>query len=322
MSSEFKLIQDFFASHLSARNDVELGIGDDAALLRVPAGEDLVVAMDTLVAGVHFPVDTAAADIGYKAVAVNFSDLAAMGAAPAWLTLALTLPAYDAGWLRDFAKGMFELTDAYAVALVGGDTTRGPLTITVQAHGFVPARGALRRDAARPDDDIYVSGSIGDAALALADLRGDVALAGVRRRRFKTRLDRPTPRVPLGMALRGIANAAIDVSDGLLQDLGHILEASAVGCDLDIDALPVADELRNVRLRSGQPALTLALAGGDDYELCFTAPVAKRKDVEMIAKKCATSVARVGCITAAPGLRCWRDGERYLTAAGGYDHFA
>lgn len=278
--------------------------------------------MDTLVAGVHFPPETAASDIGYKAVAVNLSDLAAMGAEPAWLTLALTLPAYDADWLREFVAGVFDIADEHGVALVGGDTTRGPLTITVQAHGFVPAGKALRRAGTQAGDDIYVSGTLGDAALALAEWKGAVKLAEHERASCRRRLDRPAPRVQLGLALRSIASAAIDVSDGLLQDLGHVLKASAVGADVDVDALPICDALRRAQLHSGEQPLELALAGGDDYELCFTAPVAMRAAVEAAAVQCATRVTRIGSIAGEAGLRCRRGGATYLPRMHGYDHFA
>ena len=269
---EFDVIAQLRERCALPRADVRVGIGDDGAVLRVPGGQQLVVAMDTLVEGVHFPRDTAAADIGWKALAVNLSDLAAMGAAPAWATLALTLPRALPRWLNDFAVGFARLARTHRVSLVGGDTTRGPLTVTVQAHGFVPSGAALLRAAARVGDAIYVSGTLGDAAagLAVAQRR----LVGTRKADaawLRARLDRPTPRVALGLALRGLAHAAIDVSDGLAADLTHVLDASRVGAEIDMTRLPCSSALRRATPDAAHRA-RWQLAGGDDYELCFTVP--------------------------------------------------
>src|SRR5690606_3354602 len=235
MTTEFSLI-DAIARRASARDDVVLGIGDDAAILAVPAGNQLVVAMDTLNAGVHFPEDTAPADIGWKALAVNLSDLAAMGARPAWCTLSLSLPDSDIGRVDGFLDGFLSLAALHGVALVGGDTTRGPLSVCVTAHGLVEPGRALRRDGARVGDDVWVTGTPGDAAGALAQWRA----GGERDAALRARLERPAPRVEAGLALAGLAHAAIDVSDGLLADLGHVCAASGVGMEIELAALPVS----------------------------------------------------------------------------------
>jgi len=274
--AEFELIALIRDRCAVAREDVRLGIGDDAALLAVPAGHLLAVSTDTLVAGVHFPIATHAADIGWKALAVNLSDLAAMGATPAWATLALTLPEADARWVEQFADGFAALAGEFKLALVGGDTTQGPLSITVTVHGFVPVDGALLRSGARVGDGIFVTGTPGDAAAGLRCLDRNAAAAELLsapvglREALTARLNRPVPRVAQGLALRGRATACIDVSDGLVADLGHICAASGVGAQLDADALPASSAL----LGLFDPATRRAfqLNGGDDYELCFTAP--------------------------------------------------
>ena len=232
---EFELISRI-RERVASRDDVVLGIGDDAALLLPPAGMQLVVAMDTLNEGVHFPAGTAPSAIGWKALAVNLSDLAAMGATPAWCTLSLSLPEPDAGFIDGFLDGFLQLAQRHDVALVGGDTTRGPLSVCVTVHGFVEPGQALRRDGARVGDEVWVSGTLGDAAAALAQWRGGDAMDAS----LRERLDRPTPRLALGRALRGIATACIDVSDGLLADLAHVCKASGVGAEVDAAALPAA----------------------------------------------------------------------------------
>jgi len=237
--TEFTLIERIRA-RAATRPDVLLGIGDDAALLAVPAGQALVVTTDTLIAGVHFPAETAPADIGWKALAVNLSDLAAMAATPAWCTLALTLPDADGDWVDAFLDGFLELAEQHGVALVGGDTTGGPLSITVTAQGFVPSDVALRRDGAQAGDDIWVTGTLGDAAGGLAQWQRQ----GLMSAKLRHRLDRPTPRVAAGLGLRGLAHAAIDVSDGLAADLGHVLAASRLGAEVELGRLPTSRSLR------------------------------------------------------------------------------
>ena len=305
------------ARESAARPDVGLGIGDDCALLDVPEGMQLAVSTDTLVAGVHFPPETAAADIGYKALAVNLSDLAAMGAEPAWFSLALTVPEMDWDWLRGFTDGLLELAKEHDIALIGGDTTRGPLSITVTVHGLVPAGQALRRTGARVGDDIWITGSPGDAAAALRQLGGPMQSMKLRHR-----LNRPTPRVQAGLALRGLAHAAIDVSDGLAQDLGHILAVSGVGAELDLGRLPVSSSLLDF-FPDDDARWRLQLAGGDDYELLFTAPPELAEAVLAAGRACGLSVGAIGRIDAEPGLRL-RDAEgRELPNVHlAFDHFA
>jgi thiamine-monophosphate kinase len=252
-ASEFDLIARIRA-RVAGRDDVILGIGDDAAILAPPPGRQLVVAMDTLNAGVHFPMETAAADIGWKALAVNLSDLAAMGASPAWCTLSLSLPQSDGAWIDAFLDGFLALAAQNGVALVGGDTTRGPLSVCVTAHGFVAPRGALRRDAARVGDEVWVTGTLGDATGALRQWQDGETTDPV----LRARLDRPTPRIAAGRALAGIAHACIDVSDGLLADLGHVCAMSRVGAEIEVDALPVSDALRAIATACARSRLRAA----------------------------------------------------------------
>ena len=313
---EFDLIARIHA-RCASRPDVLLGIGDDAALLQPPTGMQLAVAMDTLNAGVHFPDTTAPCDIGWKALAVNLSDLAAMGAAPAWCTLSLSLPQADVAWLDGFLDGFLELANMHGVALVGGDTTRGPLSICAAVQGFVEAGSALRRDGAYVGDDIWVSGTLGDAAGALARLQAGIADDPAER----SRLDRPTPRVALGRALRGIATSCIDISDGLLADLGHVGAASGVGTEIELAALPASTALRSAFDTDSRHALQAT--GGDDYELCFTAPESKRSEVASVTRESAVEVARIGRVVAGKGVAAFdADGARWTPAQGGYQHFA
>ena len=315
-TGEFDLIARIRA-RCATRPDVLLGIGDDAALLQVPANVQLVVAMDTLNDGVHFPIDTAPADIGRKALAVNLSDLAAMGARPAWCTLSLSLPEADATWIDGFLDGFLELAGAHGVALVGGDTTRGPLSICVTAHGLVEAGSALRRSGARVGDDIWISGTLGDAAGALAQLQAGNAVDPA----LHARLDRPVPRVALGRALRGIATACIDVSDGLLADLGHVCMASTVGAEVEIDALPASAALRSAFDEGSRR--TLQATGGDDYELCFTTPAAMQTEVERAAHMADVEIARIGRVVEGEGVVALdAGGKRWFPPRGGYAHFS
>lgn len=319
---EFDLIARIRA-RAATRGDVVLGIGDDAAVLAAPVGMQLVVAMDTLNAGVHFPQDTAAADIGHKALAVNLSDLAAMGAAPAWCTLSLSLPQADAAWLDAFLDGFLALADAHGVALVGGDTTHGPLSVCVAVHGFAEPGRALRRDGAQVGDDVWVSGTLGDAAAGLS-----IALA-VRAARvedgdaatLRTRLDRPTPRVALGRALVGIAHACIDVSDGLLADCAHIAQSSGVALGIDVDALPASTALR-MQVDDVEARRQLQASGGDDYELCFTAPVQARDALQSAARVARVPVARIGRVAQGQGVVAHdASGAPWMPPRVGYRHF-
>ncbi len=314
--NEFDLIRRYFAGRGVRRDDVPLGIGDDAALLTPPLSQLLAVTVDTLHSGVHFDAGIPAADLGHKALAVNLSDLAAMGAEPAWATLALSLPQVDEAWLTAFAEGFFALAERHGVQLVGGDTTRGPLSVTVQVQGFVPQEKALTRCGARPGDHVFVTGSLGDAGAGLAIEQGRLEFTGPPADFLLARLHRPTPRVGAGLGLRGLATAAIDISDGLAQDLGHILTASGVGAVLDIDHLP----LSNALLASGiDRPWRLAVSAGDDYELCFTVPADAGLSV---SDGLGCPVTCIGRITAEPGQR-WQDvaGVPCEPPPRGWDHF-
>jgi thiamine-monophosphate kinase len=318
--SEFQLIDKFFAHCSVERSDVLLGIGDDAALFKAPAGATLVAAVDTLVEGVHFPNNTSAADIGYRALAVNLSDFAAMGAEPAWATLALTLPRADDEWLREFSAGFCGAARQYNVQLVGGDTTKGSLTVTVQLTGYVPDGYALRRDAAKPGDLIYVTGTLGDAGLALALLEDQCKVTRQQQEYVLSRFYRPQPRVQHGIALRNLANAAIDISDGLLADLNHVLTASQVGATLIVDHVPLSTALQSVLQTVG--GWRLPLTAGDDYELCFTVPQEKKAEVEHLLGRYPGSMTCVGTVENEMGLRCqFSSGQQFETSESGYDHF-
>ena len=314
--SEFDLIRHFFTEQSTQRVDVPLGIGDDAALLASPPGSVLAVSMDTLIAGVHFPLDTAARAVGYKSLAVNLSDLAAMGAEPAWATLALTLPTADTSWLTGFAQGFFDLASEHDVQLVGGDTTRGPLSITVQVMGFVPQGQALLRSGSKPGDGVFFTGTVGDAGLGLRLYQQQFDASNEAAAKLIQRLEFPTPRISTGLALRGHASSAIDVSDGLAADLAHVLTASRVGADIQIDQLPLSAAYRSLASADDWQA---AVSAGDDYELCFTLP-AGQETASLAGLGC--DCTRIGEISASPGLR-WRDAnDRQLTLSNtGFDHF-
>jgi len=315
MASEFELIHNYFQS-TDLPDDVTLGVGDDAALLNMPEGHQLVVTVDTLIEGVHFPVNTSPEDIGHKALAVNLSDLAAMGASPRWVTLALSLPSADESWVAKFAQGFMALAKKYGVSLVGGDTTRGALSITVQAMGWVNNAMSLLRSAASEGDDIYVSGTIGDAGLALQMLSGQ----GVIPDSLLKALNLPEPRIDLGMALNVIANASIDVSDGLIADLGHILEASEVGAELSLDSMPYSSDVKQW-LETGNDEI-LPMTWGDDYELLFTASPEHASAIQALSVRLDLPLTRIGKITEQPGLRIFTpEGEITNVAGTGYDHF-
>lgn len=316
---EFDIIERFF-SPLSLRTRpgaltmADLAIGDDGALITPPPNSQLVVVTDTLVKGVHFPEDTAAYDIGWKALAVNLSDLAAMGATPAFYSLALTLPEQDADWLTDFSQGLADCAQPYQMPLIGGDTTRGPLTISITAQGWVPQGRALMRNGAQLGDDVYVSGLIGEAGLGLElALNRQAKLNGLQQAALD-RLNRPVARVGLGVGLRDLANSAIDVSDGLLADLAHILNASKLGAQIETSQLAMSEA---VKQWVGANRLK-ALSAGDDYELCFTASPSKRPLIQALAKEQGVVIHRIGCLVQPPGLVV--DGV-LLEDALGYQHF-
>jgi thiamine-monophosphate kinase len=314
--SEFDLIRRYFARCGAFRADVPLGVGDDCALLRVPPLTELAVSIDTLAAGIHFLADCDPEGLGHKCLAAGLSDLAAMGAEPAWATLALTLPRADEEWLTGFARGFCSLASAHGVSLVGGDTTSGPLSITVQVHGFVPAGRAVTRGGARPGDLVCVSGSLGDAGLALRLLQNGERVSGP----LRERLERPSPRAELGLALRGLATAMIDISDGLAADLGHILEASGVGAEVQLQSLPLSAEVASVVREGGDWGLPMA--SGDDYELCFSLPPEREDELAPIASRCACNLSVIGHIDGGSGLSCvLPNGGKWQPRSTGFDHF-
>jgi len=322
MLSEFDLIKRYFQRDRAPGANTALGVGDDCALLAPTPGMLLAVSSDMLVEDRHFFAGADPLLLGHKCLAVNLSDLAAMGATPLGFTLALALPAADPDWLDGFSRGLFALADAHGCELVGGDTTKGPLNVCITIFGELAPGKALRRDAARAGDDVWISGTLGDARLWLAARRSEVALDAADHAATAQRMHAPTPRVALGRLLAdgGLAHAALDISDGLVGDLQHILAASRVGAVLDVDALPTGPALarqpRALRRR-------FAAAGGDDYELCFTAPADRRAAILAAGEASGTAVTRVGTITAEPGLRLVDgDGVGLDLQLAGWDHFS
>jgi len=318
--TEFSLIRKFFYRKLKARKHVSIGIGDDCALTNVPDGQQLAITVDTLVKGIHFLPSTLPEDLAAKAVAVNLSDLAAMGAEPAWMTLALTIPDTDEEWLSLFNKSLFEYADFYGIQLIGGDTTRGPLTITIQAMGFVPPKAAPLRSGAKAGDVIFVTGSIGDAGLGLSIITGDHKAKNEESAQFlKQRYNKPTPRVALGLAIRKIASSAIDLSDGLAGDLSHILDSSNVGAVIELESIPLSDALLSEC--DFEQAIHHALSSGDDYELCFTVPDDKLEKLEKALKSTGCPYKQVGRITGGNGITYTQEGDKVDLQLSGYTHF-
>ena len=317
--SEFALIVRYFRACGAQRSDVRLGVGDDAALLTPAAGQELVAATDTLVAGVHFPQPSPPASLGHRALAVNLSDLAAMGARPAWALLALTLPAAEEPWLAEFAAGLDALARAHDVALVGGDTTRGPLCVTVTVLGQVPAGTALRRCGGRPGDALFVSGTPGDAAAGLALEQGRVQAAPETSAYLRERFLLPQPRLALGERLRAYASACIDVSDGLLADAGKLAAASGAGAELDYGRVPLSESLRAALGETR--ARELALTGGDDYELCFAVHPDRLAALGAELPPERWGYTRIGTLRATPGAEVLRDGSVMEFSHSGYEHF-
>jgi thiamine-monophosphate kinase len=317
--SEFPLIQHYFEKLSTQRKDVLLGIGDDCALLQCPAEHVIAVSIDTLVENIHFFADVDPETLGYKSLAVGLSDLAAMGAQPAWFTLALTLPEVNENWLKGFSQGLAKLAKKHNIQLVGGDTTRGPLTISIQVHGFVAAEKAVRRSGAQVGDMIYVTGTLGDAGAALQlqlQKWNDVTLNIEDKSYLRQRLEQPTPRLEIGQELAGIASSAIDISDGLLADLGHILEKSSVGARLDLTKLPLSLAMTKVDRKTAE---RFALQSGDDYELCFTVPPQYFSEIEQRFKDQCTLI---GTITDDQGIYFIDDNDALIALKGtGYDHF-
>ncbi|HSF46885.1 MAG TPA: thiamine-phosphate kinase [Burkholderiales bacterium] len=317
MVSEFELIRRYFTHPAPG---VALGVGDDAALLEVEPGMQLAASTDLLLCERHFSRDADPLKLGHKALAVNLSDLAAMGATPRWALLALALPQADKAWLQAFASGFMRLAREHSVALVGGDTTRGPLAICPTVLGEVPKGQALARSGAKPGDDIWVSGALGLAALGLAHRQHRIELDQKEAEICAAALDRPTPRIALGQRLRAIAGSAIDVSDGLSADLGHILERSSVGAVTALERLPLGSAV--ARRLDTTIGMNAALAGGDDYELCFTAPASRRSLIDDLSRELSLPLTRIGHIESGTGLAILdREGKRIEIEATGFDHF-
>jgi len=318
--TEFELIERFFRR---PADSARVGIGDDAAIVAVSPGCELAVSVDMLVVGRHFFADADPESLGHKTLAVNLSDMAAVGAVPRWALLAGALPEVDTAWLTAFSRGLFALADAHSVELIGGDTTRGPLTLSVTILGEVPNGQALLRSGAKAGDSICVSGRLGDAALGLAHLQGRVALRREEVAACEYALLRPAPRVALGEALRGLASAAIDISDGLTGDLAHVLHASHVGAQIDFATIPHGAAMKRL-LASGEREVALGclLAGGDDYELCFTVPPGRESELDAIARKLGLALTCIGTVRQTPGLAVRDENGRELaTLPQGFDHF-
>ncbi|MFZ1872862.1 MAG: thiamine-phosphate kinase [Chania sp.] len=318
---EFDLIARYFDRFKSLRRDVQLGIGDDCALLTVAEKQLLAISTDTLVSGVHFLADIDPADLGYKALAVNLSDLAAMGADPAWLSLALTLPDVDEAWLKAFSDSLFDQLNYYGMQLIGGDTTRGPLSMTLTINGLIPAGRALTRAGARIGDWIYVTGMLGDSAAGLAILQDRLSVDNQAAREYLlARHLRPQPRVLQGQALRDLASSAIDISDGLISDLQHVLKASECGARIELDELPISQALTGNT--DAEQALRWALTGGEDYELCFTVPEINRGALEVALSHLGADYTCIGQISpSSEGMKFYRDNKEITLPWKGFDHF-
>ena len=316
MASEFDLIARYFTrpAHHTA-----LSIGDDAALISINEQMELAISVDMLVAGTHFFHDADAYKLGWKSLAVNISDMAAMGAQPRWATLAIALPEIHEPWLAEFSRGFFHCADAFNVDLIGGDTTRGPLTISVQIMGETPIGKAIKRNGAKPDDDIWVSGNLGSAALGLAHLQKKVNIPTSALCICLEALNAPTPRVALGLALRNIANSCIDISDGLMADLGHILKASDVGASIELSHVPCHDFLREHL--TNQAYQQYVLAGGDDYELVFTAPKSQRDNIHQLSKTLNLPLSLIGQTTQHSNVNVTFNHEKIELSKKGFDHF-
>ncbi|GAA4892277.1 thiamine-phosphate kinase [Ferrimonas pelagia] len=317
-TDEFSLIKRHF-TRPNQRKDVIFGVGDDGAVLRVPEGSQLVVSTDTLVSGTHFLADIDPADLAYKAVAVNLSDLAAMGAEPAWMTLALTLPQVNEPWLEAFSASLFEICQYYGLALIGGDTTRGPLSLTLTIHGHVPAGKALYRSGARVGDWLFVTGKLGDSGAGLQCLLGQLTLPSELHRALQQAHLRPRPRVLAGRMLRGIATSAMDLSDGLASDLQHILTASQVGAVIELNDLPLSEHLLSAMPR--EQAQAMALTGGEDYELLFTVPEAQKGALATALAEAGADYCCIGQITNGEGIQYRQDGQPVSLSLSGYNHF-
>ena len=320
MPTEFNIIEKYFTR---PSQNTDLGVGDDAALIQISAGHQLAVSVDMSVAGTHFLESCPAYFVGWKSLAVNISDMAAMGATPKWATLAIALPKIDEGWLAEFSRGFFACADEFGVSLIGGDTTRGPLNISVQIMGEVPTGKALHRDKAKAGDEIWVSGTLGEAALGLAQLQNKLpenTLSDTEKQSCINALQAPQPRVALGLALQAIAHSAIDISDGLLADLGHVLERSNLGANLYWERIPHVNVSNGIDITQLH---RLSLAGGDDYELCFTAPASQHDAILAIGKNLNLKLSAIGETMQANGLYVYDKNHQAIELkSAGYEHFS
>jgi thiamine-monophosphate kinase len=317
---EFELIRHFFSEQVIKRKDVVLGIGDDCAIVSPAERQNIAITTDTLVAGVHFPHETSARAIGHKSIAVNLSDLAAMGAEPTWLSLAITMPQVNLKWIEEFCLGVFELCEYYNVQLIGGDTTQGPLSITVTAQGLIPVNKHLTRSGAKAGDWIYVTGEVGDAALALKHILHEVNIAPEYRESVQRSLDFPTPRILAGQALRGYASAAIDLSDGIISDLGHLCTASQVGANIILDHLPISQALRATV--GTEKAFEMALTGGDDYELLFTVSEDNKVGIETALANSSNTITCIGQINRSEKITTTLNRKAVAVKTKSFEHFS
>lgn len=316
---EFSIIREYFTRQVVQRDDVIIGVGDDAAVLVPEPDLDLVCTTDMLLQGIHFPVTTDPYAVGYKALAVNLSDLAAMGAEPAWVTLLLSLPDADLNWIKSFSAGFLELAAGHNVQLVGGDVCRGPLTVGVQAMGYTNPNQAMLRSGAVVGDDIFVSGHVGDAGVALEVIQGHISLCDEELARVFRRLEYPQPRIALGQSIVGLSHAAIDISDGLYSDLGHIVASSGVAARIELDLIPISDDYRKYIAELGWET---ALCAGDDYELCFVTSPQREQQINEIAQQLDLPINKIGCIEHGRGIRVLApDGAEYVPQHKGYNHF-
>ncbi|MDC1255939.1 thiamine-phosphate kinase [bacterium] len=316
---EFELIKKYFTEQAVNRKDVHLGIGDDCAIVTPSERQNIAVTTDTLVAGVHFPHTTSARAIGHKSIAVNLSDLAAMGAEPSWVSLAITLPEINESWVGEFCAGVFELCEFYNVQLIGGDTTQGPLSITVTAQGLIPYDKHITRNGAKAGDWIYVTGEIGDAALALKHVLAESVIEPLHLGKLRAKLDFPKPRILAGQALRDYASSAIDLSDGLISDLNHICKGSNVGANIVLEDLPLSYELiDSVGL---EQAIELALIGGDDYELLFTVSEDNKVGMETALSNCGVPVSCIGQLNGNDKITTTLNSKPAMINAQGFEHF-
>ena len=317
---EFELISRYFTEQVVKRKDVHLGIGDDCALVTPGERQHIAVTTDTLVAGVHFPLNTSARAIGHKSIAVNLSDLAAMGAEPSWVSLAITLPEIDESWIDEFCTGVFELCEFYNVQLIGGDTTQGPLSITVTAQGQIPFEKHISRSGAKAGDWLYVTGEIGGAALALKHIQGTVKVASKHQEDIQKRLDFPKAQVLAGQALREYATSAIDLSDGLIADLGHICKASGVGANIVLDALPISLALSDTL--GLESAYDLALKGGDDYELLFSVAEDNKVGMETALANSGNKITCIGQLNGSERITTTLNNKPINIEVQSFEHFS